>query len=171
MSYFPFPLVGRDVTKQGKDCCPTWRKPGCAAMCRLALGLAFMAAPFATSAVEFEADVVEARVDLLTVDLAFARDESRSRRSGLYKFIASVALVPASDVYPSAFVSGGPHPGLAKVETRRELDWTERSFLRLTPGADRPYLSPLLSFDAPGQKVNLRLRRHSLSIQYRLDFY
>lgn len=125
----------------------------------------------ASAAVEFEVDTFEAKFDLLTMDMAFARGENPSRKSGLYKITASLALVPASDVYPNVFLSGGPHPALARVEARRELDWTERSFLRLTPGADRPYLSPLLSFGAPGQKVNLRLRRHSLSIHYRLDFY
>ncbi|MCX7173363.1 MAG: hypothetical protein NT159_05450 [Proteobacteria bacterium] len=121
--------------------------------------------------VELEQDALGPRLELLSIDTAFARGENPGRRSGFYKLTASVVLAPAPEDFHKVLVGGGALPGVARLEPRQGSDGIEHSGLQLIPVRDRLYLSPLLSIGSQGQKLNLRLRRHSFLFQYRQDFH
>lgn len=140
-------------------------------MNRLALGLVFLVWSLASLATEAEQDAYGPKLDLLIINLPAAHSENSRRRSDLYKFSASVVLVRMPDDSQNGFVASGNPLGLARLEPRRGVAGNEHSGPQAISGGDRPYLSPLLSIGSQGQRVNLRLRRHSLFLQYRQDFH
>jgi len=125
----------------------------------------------ASLAVELGQDGLGPKLDLLSVDVAFARGENPGRRAGLYKFTAGVVLTGAPDDSGGISVSGGATRRTPWPEQKVGLERTERNAFRFVSHDERPYLSPLLSFGSAEHKVNLRVRRHSLLFQYRQDFH
>lgn len=138
-------------------------------MCHFVFGLLFAVWSVASLAVELGQDISGPKLDLLTVHLA--RDEFPNRRLGMDSITAGVVLVQAPNGSPNNLVTKSPPPIWARVESNSGPDQSERSSLHVPPGGDHPYLSPLLSVGSQGQRLNLRLRRHSLSLQYRLEFH
>lgn len=140
-------------------------------MRRLALALVLLVWSIASLGVELESDAYGPRLDLVTMDIASARGQNPGRRAGLYRFTVGVVLIPAADDSRNLFLPGAAPLRSAWGEQRLELERAEHSGFRFVSGGHRPYLAPLLSFGSPGQKLNLRIRRHSLLLQYRRDFH
>lgn len=140
-------------------------------MRRIVLAWALIVWSIASLGVELEQDALGPRLDLLTMDIAFARGQNPGRRAGLYRFTAGLALTPAPDDSRGMFVPADATIRPAWTEKKLELARVEQNGFRFVSGGERPYLVPLLSFGSAEQKLNLRIRRHSLLFQYRQDFH
>lgn len=137
-------------------------------MCHFVLGLFLLVWTVAALAAEPEQDAF--KLDLLSIQPAYAQGENPGRRPIPYRFSAGVVLTTVPDVSLNRFVTGGAAPGISMAEPKRDAAWAARSEWQMISGGDRPSLSALLRFGSPVQRLEIRPRRHSIWIHYVHDF-
>lgn len=97
-------------------------------------------------------------------------DTVGSARVKPFLLILSIVPVPSSDAAP--FRLGFDDPGRlpATVEKKKEIAWAANANWPEVLGRDRASLVPHLRLELNGERVEIRPRRHSLSLEWRKGF-
>ena len=98
-------------------------------------------------------------------------DSAGRERATPYRFILSVVPIPAED--PSSF---GPGVGStsrlpAVIERQKEIAWAVNTNRTGVFASDRASLLPLLRLESKEERLEIRPRRHSLSIEWRMAIH
>jgi hypothetical protein len=139
-------------------------------MSHLAPGLLLAALTFAVHAAEPEQDIVALRLDLLSIQAGYGQTENPRRRLTTNRLIAGFELTDVPVAPVNGFITSATMRGNALTEPKKETVWAARNGWQIISGDSRPALSALLRFGSPGNEIRIRPRRHSLSIEYLLDF-
>lgn len=134
-------------------------------MCHLVIGLLFSAWTIVTLAAE-PRDVNALKLDLWSIQGMSAQSELPNQRLVPYRIGASVVMTNVLEV---------PHGDFAILdksmdEPKNDLNWVKRDNWSMISSDGRLSMAPLLRFESERQTIEIAPRRHSLRIQYRLDF-
>ena len=135
----------------------------------LAVVLVLLSITLAARAAE-PADHVSMRTsDLLSVPLV-AFEAVRPTHTRPYQLI--LGIVPVHAVENRAFVrNGDPTARLAiAIEAKQEIEWKASSSIIQFGDSARTSLLPVLRFESHGGGIEIKPRRHSLSLGWRMDF-
>ena len=108
--------------------------------------------------------------DLLAVPLV-AFEAARPTHTHPYQLI--LGIVPIHAVENHAVVGNGePTSRLAiAIEVKQEIEWKTSSNVIQFGDSARTSLLPVLRFESHGGGIEIKPRRHSLSIGWRIDFH
>lgn len=92
-------------------------------------------------------------------------------RTTPYRLILSIVPIQSADT--SYFVPGfgSPSRSPAVIEKHKEIAWTASARCTEVFGSCRTSLLPLLRFESKGERIEIRPRRHALSIEWKKAFY
>lgn len=139
----------------------------CVGMRRIALGLFFAGWTGMTLAAG-PYDVFGLKLDLLSAQQVYVQGEFPSRGLASYRIGAGVVMTDVSDAPHNDFAALGK----SMTEPKHDLFWVAQgNWPIISKDKDgRLSLTPLLRYESAGQTIEIKPRRHSLLIQYRLDF-
>lgn len=134
-------------------------------MCRLALGLLFAVSTGVTLAAEPH-DVFGLKLDFLSSQQVYVQGELSNQQLAPYRIGAGVVITGESDAPHSDFTALGK----SMTDPKHNFYWVTRDDWPIISRDGRLSLAPLLHFGSEGQTIEIKPRRHSLRIEYRLDF-
>jgi hypothetical protein len=129
--------------------------------------LLFLWMAVAANAAEPENGVFSRNRELPTLQIV-QFDSAGQERVKPYRLILSVVPIPSADT--SSF---GPRFGSASqlpavIERQKEISWVANTNRTDVFGKDRASLLPLLRLESKDERLEIRPRRHSLSIEWRM---
>jgi len=135
----------------------------------LGFGLLLLGMAVATQAAEPGNALSPGHLDLLTVQPQ-QFDADGLARARPYRL--TLSLVPVRPDDSTSFGPGFSYPSRLSpvVETQKEVAWATRSNSTFLDGARAAWL-PLLRLETKGERLEIKPRRHSLSIQWNKAFY
>lgn len=134
-------------------------------MCHLVLGLFFAVWASVTLAAEPH-DIFGLKFDLLSAQQVYVQGEFPNQRLAPYRIGAGVVITDASRAPHNDFAALGK----SMTEPKHDFYWVARDNWPIISRDGRLSLAPLLRFGSERQAIEITPRRHSLRIQYRLDF-
>jgi hypothetical protein len=134
-------------------------------MCRLAVGLFFAVWTSVGLAAE-PYDVFGLKLDVRSARQVYVQGEFPNQLPAPYRIGAGVVITDVSDASHNDFAVLGK----SMTEPKHDFYWIARDNWPIISRDGRLSLAPLLRFGSEGQTIEITPRRHSLRIQYRLDF-
>lgn len=132
-------------------------------MCRLGLGLLLLVMAVATNATELEDSVFFRHPDLLTVQIV-QLDTDGLVRAKPYRLSLSIVPIHSADNMPIG--SGSSNLSRLHPVVEQPVAWATTDNLSRFFDRDHASSSPLLRLESKGQRLEIRPRRHSVSIQW-----
>lgn len=134
----------------------------------LGLGFILLVIAAATHAAQPEESVVGLKLDLITVQAA-ELDVDRLPRTTHYRFTASIVSIQSADTAHFGLGFNSASPLIKGAEQKKDVTWATSANWERFLGSDRTSFSPRLRLESKGQQLEIRLRRHSVWIQWRKD--
>ncbi len=129
------------------------------------LGIAFLA-----HGAESENSDFSRNPDLSTIQIVQLTPDKLFRTK---PYLLILSLVPVQSTNNATFESkfGGPSRLPEVSEKQKEIVWTAKATCIDAFGGCRTSLLPLLRLETKGERLEIKPRRHSLSINWRKTFY
>jgi hypothetical protein len=108
--------------------------------------------------------------DLISVPLA-AFQAAGPAHTRSYQLILSIVPVPAVETHPFGRNGDSTSRLAIAIEAKQQIEWKASSTVTRFGDSARASLLPVLRFESYGGRIEIKPRRHSLSVGWRMDFY